>query len=196
MANLSYGGYKAGKFVMDQYWDLVDEKEKEPNPYRAGFLQLIGVSETDKQAEEDYAEAALYFYQRCLHVDRGFNNTPGYRSLRSEEASIRANRPSSLGTFAGKQGWNDYIEQGNIIAGSPERVTEQLRDLIKDLRVGHLMMLLQFGNMSKDVTNKNTRLFAEKVMPNLKDIWDDEWEDQWWIKPIAQEKKSVPAAIA
>jgi alkanesulfonate monooxygenase SsuD/methylene tetrahydromethanopterin reductase-like flavin-dependent oxidoreductase (luciferase family) len=195
MANLSYAGYKAGKSVMDQYWDLVDRREKEPNPYRAGFLQLIAVSETDKQAEEDYAEAALYFYQRCLHVERGFNNTPGYRSLRSEELALRANRPSSLGMFAGKQGWNDYIEQGNIIAGSPEKVTEQLRDLIKSLRIGHLMMLLQFGNMSKELTMKNTRLFAEKVMPNLRDLWDDEWEDKWWIKPIAQEKKAVPAAI-
>ena len=196
MANLSYGGYKAGKSVMDQYWNLVNQREKEPNPYRAGFLQLIAVSETDKQAEEDYAEAALYFYQRCLHVDRGFNNTPGYRSLRSEELSLRANRPSSLGMFAGNQGWNDYLEQGNIIAGSPERVTEQLRELIKSLRIGHLMMLLQFGNMSREMTMKNTRLFAEKVMPNLRDIWDDEWEDQWWIKPIAQENKAVPAAIS
>jgi alkanesulfonate monooxygenase SsuD/methylene tetrahydromethanopterin reductase-like flavin-dependent oxidoreductase (luciferase family) len=196
MANLSYGGYKAGKAVMDQYWDLVHQREKEPNPYRAGFLQLIAVSETDQQAEKDYKEAALYFYQRCLHVDRGFNNTPGYRSLRSEEASIRANRPSSLGTFSGKQTWNDYLEQGNIIAGSPERVTEQLRELIDSLRIGHLMMLLQFGNMSKELTMKNTRLFAEKVMPNLRDIWDDEWEDKWWIKPIAADKKATPAAIS
>ena len=195
MANLSYGGYKAGKFVMDQYWELVDDRKKEPNPYRGGFLQLIGVSETDKQAEEDYKEAALYFYQRCLHVERGFNNTPGYRSLRSEEASIRANRPSSLGTFSGKQGWNDYIEQGNIIAGSPEKVTEQLRDLIKSLHIGHLMMLLQFGNLSKELTMKNTRLFAEKVMPSLRDIWDDEWEDKWWIKPLAQDKAATPLAI-
>jgi alkanesulfonate monooxygenase SsuD/methylene tetrahydromethanopterin reductase-like flavin-dependent oxidoreductase (luciferase family) len=189
MANLSYGGYKAGKSVMDQYWKLVEQKEKEPNPYRGGFLQLIAVSETDKQAEEDYAEAALYFYQRCLHVDRGFNNTPGYRSLRSEEISLRANRPSSLSMFGGKQGWQDYIDQGNIIAGSPERVTEQLRDLIKELHIGHLMMLLQFGNMKKEAAMYNTKMFAEKVMPNIRGIWGD-WEDKWWIKPM--QNRQVP----
>ena len=33
------------------------------------------------------------------------------------------------------------------------------------LNVGHLMLLLQYGNMSKDTTKYNTRLFAEKVMP-------------------------------
>jgi len=57
------------------------------------------------------------------------------------------------------------------------------------------MMLLQFGNLSKELTMKNTRLFAEKVMPNLRDIWDDEWEDKWWIKPLAQDKAATPLAI-
>ncbi|HLG12492.1 MAG TPA: flavin-dependent oxidoreductase, partial [Dehalococcoidia bacterium] len=76
-----------------------------------------------------------------------------------------------------------------------EKVTEQLRDLIKSLHIGHLMMLLQFGNLSKELTMKNTRLFAEKVMPSLRDIWDDEWEDKWWIKPLAQDKAATPLAI-
>ena len=31
------------------------------------------------------------------------------------------------------------------------------------------MLLMQFGNMNKDLTKYNTRLFAEKVMPQLKD---------------------------
>ena len=30
------------------------------------------------------------------------------------------------------------------------------------------MLLLQFGNMSKDLAKYNTKLFAEKVMPQLK----------------------------
>jgi alkanesulfonate monooxygenase SsuD/methylene tetrahydromethanopterin reductase-like flavin-dependent oxidoreductase (luciferase family) len=195
MANLSYGGYLAAKCAMDSFWIMVDEMKREPIPYRAGFLQLVGVSETDKQAEEDYAEAAEYFYKKCLNIDRGFNDVAGYRSQRSLEISVRANRPSSSSMFSGDQGWQDYLRQGNIIAGSPERVTEQLRDLVKSLRVGHLMVLIQFGNMSKELTNKNTRLFAEKVMPNLRDIWDDEWEDKWWIKPMTQEKMAVPAAV-
>ena len=196
MANLSYGGYLAAKSAMDGYWKIVDDMNREPNPYRAGFLQLVGVSETDKQAEEDYAEAAEYFYKKCLNIDRGFNDVAGYRSLRSLEISLRANRPSSSSMFSGNQGWQDYLRQGNIIAGSPERVTEQLRDLVKSLRIGHLMVLIQFGNMSKELTNKNTRLFAEKVMPNLRDIWDDEWEDKWWIKPLAQAQAAQPLAVS
>jgi hypothetical protein len=42
---------------------------------------------------------------------------------------------------------------------------------------------------------KNTRLFAEKVMPELKDLWDDEWEDKWWIQPLAAEQTAQPAPV-
>jgi hypothetical protein len=50
--------------------------------------------------------------------------------------------------------------------------------------------------MSKEVTNKNTRLFAEQVIPNLRDLWDDQWEDKWWIKPIAKERAAQPLAVS
>jgi hypothetical protein len=43
--------------------------------------------------------------------------------------------------------------------------------------------LLQFGCMGKDLANYNIRLFAEKVMPQLTDVFAD-WEDRWWPQPI------------
>jgi len=52
-----------------------------------------------------------------------------------------------------------------------------------NLNVGHLMLLLQFGNMKKDLVKYNTRLFAEKVMPQLRDLFP-EWEDLWWPQPM------------
>jgi hypothetical protein len=55
------------------------------------------------------------------------------------------------------------------------------------------MLLLQFGNMSKDVTNENSRLFAQKVAPQLKGLFDDKWEDRWWPKPLPTQARAVPA---
>jgi hypothetical protein len=61
------------------------------------------------------------------------------------------------------------------------------------LNVGHLMLLLQYGNMSKDSTKYNTRMFAEQVMPKVKDLFGD-WEDKWWPKPLAKgQRAAVPA---
>ena len=40
------------------------------------------------------------------------------------------------------------------------------------------MVLLHFGNMKKDVAIYNTKLFAEKVAPQLRGIFEDKWERQ------------------
>jgi hypothetical protein len=46
--------------------------------------------------------------------------------------------------------------------------------------------------MGKDTTKYNTRLFAEKVMPKVKDLFSD-WEDKWWPKPMAHgQRAAVP----
>jgi alkanesulfonate monooxygenase SsuD/methylene tetrahydromethanopterin reductase-like flavin-dependent oxidoreductase (luciferase family) len=85
------------------------------------------------------------------------------------------------------------VDNGYVIIGSPDEVAEQILDLGKTLNVGQLMLLMQFGNMSKDLTKYNTRLFAEKVMPRLKPLFD-EWENKWWPKPLrVSERASLPA---
>jgi hypothetical protein len=57
------------------------------------------------------------------------------------------------------------------------------------------MLLLQFGNMSKDLTKYNTRLFAKKVMPRLHPLFA-EWEDRWWPRPMdSAQRAEVPAFV-
>ena len=63
------------------------------------------------------------------------------------------------------------VDKGYVIIGSPDEVAEQIREVATNLNVGHLMLLLQFGNMGKDLAEYNTKLFAEKVMPKLKDLF-------------------------
>ena len=87
----------------------------------------------------------------------------------------------------------DIVDGGYVLIGSPDEVVEQIRHVGTSLNVGHLMLLLQYGNMSKDTTKYNTRLFAEKVMPKVKDLFGD-WEDKWWPKPMAKgQRAAVPA---
>ena len=191
-AYLSYAGYKRAKTIMDGFWDHVAEAGKEMNPYRAGFLQFVAVAEDDAQAEELYSEAAAYFFERCMHVYRGFAEAPGYRSIRSVAAGLRGQIGQTGGMFNNARTWKDYLEEGTIIAGSPERVTEQLQELADSLRIGHLMLLMQFGNMPRETVMYNTKLFAEKVMPNMRDVWSD-WEDKWWIKPLSRRQEPRPA---
>ena len=175
---LSYFGYKLGKKTMDGFWEETKRLGKEPNPYRAAFLQFVGVAETREEAMELYREPAEYFYGRCLHVDARYAAPPGYAS----EATIRARVQSQVVAAAeratdrpahARPFFEDIVEKGYVIIGSPDEVADQLRQVALDLNVGQLMLLLQFGNMSRQLTMHNTELFAKRVMPQLTSPFDD-----------------------
>ncbi len=183
---LSYFGYHHAKRVMDGFWEKAYQKGAEPNPYRAGFLQLVAVSETDAQAEKDYGRHVDYFYNRCLHVYSGFADAPGYRP----EATIRAGLLAQVGReadlFRFDLSWKDLVERGYIVAGSPATVRDRLTEVIKGLRIGQLMVLQMIGSMPKELVLKNVELFAREVVPSIKKIWADEWQDRWCPRPLAE----------
>jgi alkanesulfonate monooxygenase SsuD/methylene tetrahydromethanopterin reductase-like flavin-dependent oxidoreductase (luciferase family) len=222
---LSYYGYKAGQATMQGFWSEMDRLGKDRNPYRAGFLQVVGVAESRSEAMERYAEAAEYFYGRCLHVDPRFASPPGYNTeatmrvglesqvKRAAEESAQAAQAQAghnkskdafaggtTGTTAGARfnqvarDMEEIVERGYVVVGSPKDVAEQLEHVAKTLNVGHFMMLLQYGNMSKELTKYNTKLFAEQVMPKLKPLFA-EWEDRWWPKPMDKASRAVVPAF-
>jgi len=195
-AYLSYFGYKAGEATMKGFWDEMARLGKDRNPYRAGFLQFVGVAETEKEALELYREPAEYFYDRCLRLDPRFAQPPGYTS----EATVRA-RVESMVSRAADQAlarrptataFKDILDEGYVVVGTPDQVAERIREIARNLNVGHLMLLLQFGNMGAELARYNTRLFAERVMPQVGNLFDDEWEDRWWPKPMAKQQRAVP----
>jgi alkanesulfonate monooxygenase SsuD/methylene tetrahydromethanopterin reductase-like flavin-dependent oxidoreductase (luciferase family) len=191
-AYLSYFGYLAGQATMDGFWKEMDRLGKDRNPYRAGFLQFVGVAESREEAYRLYREPAEYFYGRCLHVDPRFAGAPGYTSEATQRAGVvgqvaQVARMRRFDTLAREM--DAIVEKGYVIIGSPDEVADQLKKVAADLNVGHLMLLMQFGNMGKDLAKYNTQLFAEKVMPQLTDVFS-EWEDRWWPQPMARDARA------
>ncbi|HEY7294071.1 MAG TPA: hypothetical protein VH916_03475, partial [Dehalococcoidia bacterium] len=43
-----------------------------------------------------------------------------------------------------------------------------------------------------EVAMENIKTTASKVLPNLRSIWDGQWEDKWWIHPIASPQMPGP----
>jgi alkanesulfonate monooxygenase SsuD/methylene tetrahydromethanopterin reductase-like flavin-dependent oxidoreductase (luciferase family) len=200
---LSYYGYKAATQTMRGFWEEMDRLGKDPNPYRAGFLQFVGVAETEKEARELYREPAEYFYGRCLHIDPRFATPPGYAT----EATLRAGIESQVGQAAIRskraiagvdkkaREFDAILDNGYVIVGTPDQIADKLREVVTELRFGHLMLLMQFGNMSKELAKYNTRLYAEQVMPRLADLWSD-WEDHWWPQPLPMAERIPPDPVA
>lgn len=200
---LSYYGWKLGKPQMRGYWDKIDELGLDPNPYRSGFTQFIALADSESEAMELYREPAEYFFHRCLHVHGGYVEPPGYKT----EATIRRGVQSQIelaaegGSSMPKRGskaaihgatFEDMVEQGWVLVGTPTTIAEKLHDIAIELNCGHMMLLHHFGNMDRELTMFNTSLFAEKVIPELHDLFDDRWEDHWW--PSGANRKSSNAA--
>ena len=181
---LSYFGHKVGRATMDGYWAEMDRLGKDRNPYRAGFAQTVAVAESRDQAIDIYTEAAEYFFLRCLHVDPRFAAPPGYTT----EATTRFGYTSQVSAAAARSQarpteMKELVDAGYLVIGTPDEVTEQIDELATNLHVGNLMLLLQFGNMSKQLTKYNTKLFAERVMPKLAGKFA-EYEHRWWPQPM------------
>ncbi len=200
---LSYYGYKAGQATMQGFWNEMDRLGKDRNPYRAGFLQFVGVAESRSEAMERYAEAGGIFLRPlparrsalCLAAglqhrgdDARRPRKPGQAGGRGIGAGERRRSPVTTNprmpspaarraTTAGARfnqvarDMEEIVERGYVVVGSPKDVAEQLEHVAKTLNVGHFMMLLQYGNMSKELTKYNTKLFAEQVMPKLKPLF-------------------------
>ena len=193
-ANLSYFGYREAKTVMDGFWAAAERRNLDRNPYRAGFLQFVAVADNDAEAERLYAEHAHYFYNRCLHVYPGFADAPGYRTIKTLQiGAVNQYSRTDHTTLS----WKDLVDGGYVVAGSPETVRQQMEHLIKSLRVGNIFLLLHAGNMPKDKCMYSTRLFAEKVMPHLRNIWPDYAQDErFWCHPLAQRVAPAPLAAS
>jgi alkanesulfonate monooxygenase SsuD/methylene tetrahydromethanopterin reductase-like flavin-dependent oxidoreductase (luciferase family) len=161
-------------------------------------LQFVGVAESRAKAMQLYKEPAEYFYGRCLRVDPRWAMPPGYITEATQRAGIQGQigRAASLDARQKARATTDIadiVERGYVIVGSPDEVAEQLTEVATDLNVGHLMLLLQFGNMGKDLAAYNTRLFADQVMPRLMGLFS-EWEDRWWPQPMMPAERAVVAA--
>ena len=182
---LSFGGYLRGRALLEGYWERVAARGKDESPYRAAFAQIIAVADTDADAERLYAEHILYFFNRCLHVYPGFADAPGYRTIKTIQSGALSQLSEDMQKVFTKLTWKDLVEGGYVIAGSPETVRQRMEEMIRGLRVGHVFCLFHSGNMPDEKTRHSTKLFAERVMPHLRELWP-EWKGdaRWWCKPM------------
>jgi alkanesulfonate monooxygenase SsuD/methylene tetrahydromethanopterin reductase-like flavin-dependent oxidoreductase (luciferase family) len=174
---LSYFGFNSGKDVMSGYWDTVEKLGAEPNPYSAGFLQFVGVADTDEEAERLYAPHGHYFYNRCLHLGTRFTNPPGYASMETVRRRIQS-QIAAAGALSPDLSWKDIVDRGYVIAGSPQTVVDRLEEVVDTLRCGHLMLLCHFGDMPQETVRYNSERFIRDVAPKLRDKFSD-WDDKW-----------------
>jgi alkanesulfonate monooxygenase SsuD/methylene tetrahydromethanopterin reductase-like flavin-dependent oxidoreductase (luciferase family) len=189
--HLSFSGLYSSKPLVDAFWEYVDKRGGTTNPHRMAFTQIVCVANTDAEAEKNYYQAVRYFHRNGAPA-AGFLNAPGYTTLKSTKfmadlakATHSKLRPEDrMRASRGEMSFWEYDEKGYIIAGTPKRVRQRLRELITDLRVGQLIATPHVGNLREEVGAENTRLFGTEVAPYLRDLWAD--QPDHWTPEISQ----------
>jgi alkanesulfonate monooxygenase SsuD/methylene tetrahydromethanopterin reductase-like flavin-dependent oxidoreductase (luciferase family) len=192
---LSFSGKQAAEPIVKGFWDHTEKAGANLNPHRMAFTQIICCADTDAEAEDLYYDSIKYWHQQNP-VPIEFATPPGFMTQASYRESLRRSKSQSAEqrrkAQRGELSFWEYDELGYIIAGSPERVEQRVRELATDLRLGQLITCMHLGDLPEETAVMNTELFGTKVIPKLRDLWS-EYEDRWTPK-ISQAKVAEFAA--
>ncbi len=180
---LSWFGPKlTGKRIFDRYWDMAEERGKDRNPYRLAFVQAVFVGETDAEAHREYGPHVEQGYRTGLgSIPMQSLSLPGYVDIKGLEFILKD--PGDFGIVPKMRTieYKELVDQQCAIVGGPETVTQQLLEMVKNFRIGHLVLMVHIGSMPHELVMKNIDLLGKHVLPALKGVWDDEnWENRWW----------------
>jgi alkanesulfonate monooxygenase SsuD/methylene tetrahydromethanopterin reductase-like flavin-dependent oxidoreductase (luciferase family) len=190
----SFFGFQAGKKFMIDFWDTQEKMGLEFNPYQGGYCQIVLVADTDVEARRLYEPHVKYFFENGQRVPHHLRSTPGYRTRRSAEFAIKSGTMSAVANQASSaRDWDSMVENGLIIAGSPDTVAERVASASRDLKIGNFLAILHVGNMPDELTRHNITMFGEKVIPKVRGLWSDgNYEHKWWASGV-QPRPAVEA---
>ncbi len=139
-----------------------------PNQGGTAFMPLIFTADSETEAHKGAEE--LLWYTRSNIIEPQFRNPPGY-------VSVEYNVLALQGKFGGRtaavraRGLDYMMEQGIVIAGTPDTVAARIR-LLYDQVGGfdHLLMMQQAGHLDHKRTVRSMTMFAKEVYPQIRDL--------------------------
>ena len=131
--------------------------------------RYIHVAETTDQAIDDCREAVMYVrrlttFSRPVQVPAPVPGLQTDRSYQYRKRSSGAEMPGPGTPF------EKLRETGFIVCGDPDYVTEWLANDMQTAGYGHFLGMFRVGKNTHENVIKSKRLFAEEVMPRLRDI--------------------------
>jgi alkanesulfonate monooxygenase SsuD/methylene tetrahydromethanopterin reductase-like flavin-dependent oxidoreductase (luciferase family) len=149
--------------IFDRYRAFAARHGWTPTPEDCHVLRHVYVAETNARAREEAEPHLDYFWQKLLSYHRGSMKLLG-QSPPPRPAVIQVAEEIPLYEFD----FDLTQKQGITFVGDPDYVINEIKAQMQELGAGTIMGLFQFGSMPHALACKNIRLFAEKVLPELK----------------------------
>jgi alkanesulfonate monooxygenase SsuD/methylene tetrahydromethanopterin reductase-like flavin-dependent oxidoreductase (luciferase family) len=146
----------------------------EATPESFILTRHIYVGESDEEARRIAEPALRYFFTLSA---RGFNEAVNERAADRERLSAALNTQRSFSYFReenrpridfSKLSWEELLDSGYLISGSPETVTRQLREQMQGVGAGHFMGMFHIGNLAHQEVLRSLERFSTEVAPALR----------------------------
>ena len=151
------------KSIFDRYRAFAARHGWTPAPEDCHVLRHVYVAETNARAREEAEPHLDYFWQKLLSYHRGSMKLLG-QTEHVPPSEIRVAEDVPLYAFD----FDLTQKQGITFVGDPDYVIREIRAQMRELGAGTLMVLFQFGSLPHALACKNSKLFAERVLPELK----------------------------
>jgi alkanesulfonate monooxygenase SsuD/methylene tetrahydromethanopterin reductase-like flavin-dependent oxidoreductase (luciferase family) len=161
----TFSPLKAVRRYLEQYRETAARYGWTASDDKLGWAIPIYVAGSDEAARREAKPHFEVFRNRLLRMPIEMLLPPGYSSLESMKGIAKAKAQ-----ITGDITLETAVDMGMFFCGSAATVREQIGAAWRDMRVGHLLAMLQFGTLPAELTERNMRLFAGEVMPWLRQL--------------------------
>jgi alkanesulfonate monooxygenase SsuD/methylene tetrahydromethanopterin reductase-like flavin-dependent oxidoreductase (luciferase family) len=150
----------------DGYRSAAAELGYVPDPEKIAFSVPVYVADTSQRAHAEARPVLEWLYRKGLKQTAEMVTPPGYMS----PGSLRGVLMSGMRGLAGYS-YEQLLENGQAVVGSPDEVTERLASLHAELGgFGQLIGLFAIGPSTHEQVMRSSELFASGVMPALRPL--------------------------
>jgi alkanesulfonate monooxygenase SsuD/methylene tetrahydromethanopterin reductase-like flavin-dependent oxidoreductase (luciferase family) len=143
--------------AFDRYREVYQRVRPAGQKPRIGLMREIYVAESDQQARDEAKDHWVYFWHR-----RGGGRTYGGHGHGNLTTLLDGERKKELMDI------DHSIAEGSLICGSPETVTRQIREIATQAGADTFLGEFTFGALEHRQVMNSLRLFADQVMPGLR----------------------------
>lgn len=171
--------------MVNLYADVAEQTGYQAGPENFGYLQNVCVAETEEKARE-LAKGFVYGGGFGSFARAEWMFPPGYNSKEATKRLAKAMTDPRTGTeiirfSQGKidveevkrsidKNYQDALDSGLVIAGTPETVIKRIRVMLETLRPGIFGIWYHHGPMSFEDRKTCLRLLGTEVLPAMREI--------------------------
>ena len=104
----------------------------------------------------------MYFFEKALRTTPRYLIPPGYVTVPEFRKRITG------ADVHGNANWDDLVAFNRIVAGTAEQVADAIGNWIEESQTSRVNLNLTIGDMPNWKVVQNTTLFAEEVIPRVR----------------------------